>query len=178
MSVILSGWCYDEAGPDVTMDDLVSPTFKYEQQGVYHQNEIEYRGYTARFTHVNAVENEAEIEHSVLDNDLVEVRSPSGNVFTCSRTRYRSCCNPLFFEYTREPERLERPGTYVIVNTGLRELTVYNADTGAVVSCTKYAPEMMVAMYYDKAGQSLHLFGWMWQPTEIYCEINISRLFK
>jgi hypothetical protein len=109
--------------------------------------------------------NYCDLPHSNVSNDMVVVGEHS-----YSRTRYRACCNPAFFVY--------KGVTYVIVNTDLSTLTVYNTDTGQAV--TKIgAPEMMTAILgYKNNPLKFHLFGWMWGPHELECSVDMERIMS
>ena len=74
--------------------------------------------------------------------------TPTSDVVTIGRhkfqrTRYRACCNPFFIENDGK--------VYVIINSGLGTLSIFEADSGVLYKSIP-APEFMVAICGDKNG--------------------------
>lgn len=83
---------------------------------------------------------------------------------TFKRTRYRACCSPVIIH--------QDDVAYILINTDLNTLTVYRLPEGEKVYDIP-APEMMTAILPDEEDPDiLHLFGWIWSPIEIHCNIN------
>jgi hypothetical protein len=161
MPVNFGWWEYPHAS------NVKGPSFMFEEKMSLHDNVIEFGKYTAKFTHINP-NSTREVSYSTINSDIIEVSKDGQPLFTINRERYRTCCNPLFFEKCN--------ATYIMANTGPGLISIYHVDTGAVMEVLKNVPEIMVAIYDDaiSPGMSFHLFGWAWHPIEHYVEVDIN----
>lgn len=157
MEISISGWDYQ----DIPGEAIVIPNTNIEK------GEVTFNEYVAKCT----LDDSEDIAHAQdKDDEVVVLNTETNAEHKFSRTRYRACCNPVFFKYNDE--------TFVIINTNLSTLTVYNAKTGAYVTNIS-APEMMTAILGDRdSTQEFHLFGWVWGPHESYCSINIDEIMS
>jgi hypothetical protein len=135
--------------------------------------EFKFNGYTAKCL-MTDVEDRA-LHYAKHADDTVTV-----NGYSYPRTRYRACCNPAFFVLDDT--------TYVIVNTGLGKLDVYNVETGTQVKRiddddiddgTCRVPEIMTAIFgYKDDPLKFHLFGWGWGPYTVDCSLDMRDIMK
>lgn len=160
----IGGWYYgDYKVPIETLEPPLLHQLSEQNENGYFEGEVRHAQYSARCT----LAQPDDIDSSVsLTNDNVQV-----GPYTFLRTRYRACCNPVFITWQTK--------TYILINTELSILTLYDVDTGAEVIAKIYAPEMMVAIYTDKNNPFLlHLFGWFWSPIEQYFALDLKALFS